>query len=323
MSLTQGFAPLVLLVGHGAKTRNNPYAAGLDCGACCGQTGEVNARAAAALLNDMDVRAGLAVRGIEIPPGTWFVAGLHNTTTDEVALFDETTVATTHGSELEALRATLASAGAVARRERAPRLGLGELSDAELHAAVVERSRNWAEVRPEWGLAGNAAFIIAPRERSRPLDLQGRVFLHDYRFEDDPDFAILEQIMTGPMAVTHWINFQYYASTVDNARYGSGNKVLHNVVGGHLGVFEGNGGDLRIGLSIQSLHDGERWMHAPLRLGVFIEAPCSAIERVLDRHAKLRQLVDNEWLHLFQLDAAERAVLLRRDGSWRPAPQVP
>lgn len=320
MSLTRGFAPLVLLVGHGAGTRNNPYAAGLDCGACCGQSGEVNARAAAALLNDADVRAGLAARGIEIPTTTRFVAGLHNTTTDDVVLFDVGTAATTHGPELDRLRATLARASTAARRERAPRLGLGELSDTELHAAVVERSKNWAEVRPEWGLAGNAALIVAPRERSRPLDLQGRVFLHDYRVEEDPDFALLEQVMTGPMVVSHWINFQYYMSTVDNARYGSGNKLLHNVVGGHLGIFEGNGGDLRIGLSIQSLHNGERWMHAPLRLGVFIEAPHSAIDRVLDKHAKLRELVDNEWLHLFQLDTTKRVVLARRNGGWTPAP---
>jgi uncharacterized protein YbcC (UPF0753/DUF2309 family) len=319
MSLTRGFAPLVLLLGHGAGTRNNPYAAGLDCGACCGQSGEVNARAAAALLNDTDVRAALATRGIEIPATTQFVAGLHNTTTDDVALFDVASVSTTHGAELDALRATLARASTAARRERAPKLGLGELSDTELHAAVVERSKNWAEVRPEWGLAGNAVFIVAPRERSRLLDLQGRAFLHDYRFEDDPDFALLEQIMTGPMVVTHWINFQYYASMVDPARYGSGNKLLHNVVGGHLGIFEGNGGDLRIGLSIQSLHDGERWMHAPLRLSVFIEAPHSAIDSVLEKHAKLRQLVDNEWLHLFQLDAAQRAVLARRNWGWMPA----
>jgi uncharacterized protein YbcC (UPF0753/DUF2309 family) len=319
MSLTGRFAPLVLVVGHGAGTRNNPYAAGLDCGACCGQSGEVNARAAAALLNDADVRAALAARGIEIPTTTQFVAGLHNTTTDDVTLFDVTTVATTHGRELDALRATLARASSVARRERAPRLGLSELADTDLHAAVVERTRNWAEVRPEWGLAGNATFIVAPRERSRQLDLQGRAFLHDYRFEEDPDFALLEQIMTGPMVVTHWINFQYYASTVDPTRYGSGNKLLHNVVGGHLGIFEGNGGDLRIGLSIQSLHDGERWMHAPLRLGVFIEAPHSAIDRLLEKHAKLRQLVDNEWLFLFQLDAAKRAVLARRNGCWTPA----
>jgi len=316
LSLTRGFAPLVLLVGHGAATRNNPYAAGLDCGACCGQSGDVNARAAAALLNDPNVRAALAARGIEIPTTTQFVAALHNTTTDDITLFDVATVATTHAAELEALRATLARASTAARRERAPRLGLGELADSELHAAVVERSKNWAEVRPEWGLAGNAAFLIAPRERSQKLDLQGRAFLHDYRFEDDPDFARLEQIMLGPMVVTHWINFQYYASTVDNARYGSGNKLLHNVVGGHLGVFEGNGGDLRIGLSIQSLHDGERWMHAPLRLGVFIEAPHAAIDGVLAKHATLRQLVDNEWLHLFQLDSANRSVVARRNGAW-------
>jgi uncharacterized protein YbcC (UPF0753/DUF2309 family) len=320
MGLTRGFAPLVLLVGHGAGVRNNPYAAGLDCGACCGQSGEMNARAAAALFNDTDLRAGLAARGIDIPATTRFVAGLHNTTTDEVALFDLATAATKQGPELDALRATLARAGSVARRERAPKLGLGELSDPELHAAVVERSKNWAEVRPEWGLAGNAALIVAARERSRRLDLQGRAFLHDYRFEEDRDFALLEQIMTGPMVVAHWINFQYYMSTVDNARYGSGNKLLHNVVGGHLGVFEGNGGDLRIGLSIQSLHDGERWMHAPLRLGVFIDAPQAGIDRVLEKHAKLRELVDNEWLHLFQLDTAKRAVFARRNGAWTPAP---
>ena len=125
--------------------------------------------------------------------------------------------------------------------------------------------------------------------------------------------------MTGPMVVTHWINFQYYASTVDPTRYGSGNKLLHNVVGGHLGIFEGNGGDLRIGLSIQSLHNGERLMHAPLRLSVFIEAPHSAIDRVLEKHAKLRELVDNEWLQLFQLDPARRAIFARRSGRWTPA----
>ncbi len=319
IGLTRGFARVVLLVGHAAATRNNPHAAGLNCGACSGQSGEVNARAAAALLNDTDVRAGLASRGIEIPSTTQFVAGLHNTTTDEVALFDESAVAATHLRDIADLRATLERASTVARRERAPRLGLGELPDKELHAAVVERSKNWAEVRPEWGLAGNATFIVAPRERSRHLDLAGRAFLHDYRFEEDTDFVILEGIMTAPLVVAHWINFQYYASTVDNGRYGSGNKVLHNVVGGHLGVFEGNGGDLRIGLARQSLHDGERWIHAPLRLSVFIEAPRSAIDRVLEKHTKVRELVDNEWLHLLQIDVGERAVFARRNALWAPA----
>ena len=139
---------------------------------------------------------------------------------------------------------------------------------------------------------------------------------HSTKEGDVTEHAILEAIMTGPMVVGHWINFQYYASTVDNARYGCGDKVLHNIVGGHLGVLEGNGGDLRIGLSLQSLNDGERWVHAPLRLAVFVEAPQTTIDGVLAKHGKLAGLVDNEWLHLFQIDTAARAVAARKRGGW-------
>ena len=309
MGLINTFARVVLLVGHGSETKNNAYAAGLDCGACCGQPGEVNARAAAALLNDAEVRAGLIARGIDIPASTLFVGALHNTTTDEVTLFPEGPNARTHQADLQGVRDLLDRASAGTRRERAPRLGLADLPEDKLHAAIFKRARNWAEVRPEWGLAGNAAFVIAPRERTRHADLQGRVFLHDYYFGDDKELAILEAIMAGPVVVGHWINFQYYASTVDNVRYGSGNKVLHNIVGGHLGVFEGNSGDLRIGLSLQSLHDGEHWMHTPLRLAVFIEAPMAAIERVIEKLPKVRDLVVNEWIHVFQLDPGTKAVV--------------
>ena len=178
----------------------------------------------------------------------------------------------------------------------------GEYDAEQLEKAIKARANDWAQVRPEWGLANNAAFIVAPRTRSQHLNLAGRVFLHDYDHTQDTTLGVLELIMTAPMVVTNWINMQYYASVVDNVKYGSGNKVLHNVVGGRLGVFEGNGGDLRIGLPMQSLHDGSNWQHTPLRLSVFIEAPTEAIDSIIASQAVVRQLVHNQWLHLFQID---------------------
>ena len=151
------------------------------------------------------------------------------------------------------------------------------------------------------------------------MRLDGRSFLHDYDWHADSDGSVLELIMTAPMVVTHWINMQYFASTVDNLRYGSGNKVLHNVVGGNIGVFEGNGGDLRIGLPMQSLHDGLRWMHTPLRLSVFIEAPRAVIEKILKKHRDVRQLIENEWLFLFQIDPQGFAVNAYEHGQWAKA----
>ena len=296
MSLTTSFARLVLLAGHGANVVNNPHASGLHCGACGGYSGEVNARLLAALLNDPAVRTGLRSNGIEIPADTLFLAALHDTTTDKVFLYAEDHSAETHRTDISQARAWLAAAGKLARGERALRL-----PRADHEGSIVKRSRDWAETRPEWALAGCNAFIAAPRTRTVGKSLAGRAFLHDYEWKQDKSFGVLELIMTAPVVVASWISLQYYGSTVAPDVFGGGNKLLHNVTGG-IGVVEGNGGALRAGLPWQSVYDGEDYVHEPLRLSVCIEAPREAMSDILSRHVNVRALFDNGWLHLFALD---------------------
>lgn len=320
MGLDRELAPLVLLVGHGSQSANNAQSAALDCGACCGQTGEVNARALARLLNEPEVQAGLRARGVRMPETVTVVAALHNTTTDEIEGFDLDLLPAAGRERWARLQPAFAQAGDQVRRGRAASLGLDpRLPHAVLFEQLRRRANDGAQTRPEWGLAGNAAFLIAPRARSRGAVLDGRAFLHDYDAGNDADGSVLELLMTAPMLVTHWINWQYHASTCDPQRLGSGNKLLHNVVGGRLGVFEGNGGDLRIGLARQSLHDGQRWRHEALRLTVVIDAPAEAIERIIGRHAPVRQLLDNGWLHLWRF--ADAGGFERYDqGRWQAVP---
>ncbi len=300
MSLTTNFARLVLLVGHGANVVNNPHASGLQCGACGGYSGEVNARLLAALLNDPQVRLELVSLGIEIPNETLFLGALHDTTTDGVTLYADDHSSDAHQAEIRQGKIWLEAAGLISRGERALRL-----PRASGRNSLNRRSRDWAQVRPEWALAGCKAFIAAPRRRTAGKTLEGRAFLHDYDWRADRDFRVLELILTAPVVVASWISLQYFGSSVGPSVFGSGNKLLHNVTGG-IGVIEGNGGVMRTGLPWQSVHDGQRYVHEPLRLSVCIEAPREAMNDILKRHETVRALFDNRWLHLFALDAAGR-----------------
>lgn len=291
LGLTENFARLVVFCGHASQTENNPLQAGLDCGACGGHSGEPNAKFAASLLNQAPVRSQLAKRGIHIPEDTIFVAGLHNTTTDEIAFFGASNLPPSHQQELADLAERTATATAATRTERMPLVQSRTVSD------LLWRAKDWSEIRPEWGLAGNAAFIAAPRSATSGVELDGRTFLHSYDCNRDPAGKVLEQIMTAPLVVAHWINMQYYASTVDNRHFGSGTKTVHNVVG-QFGIHSGIGGDLTTGLPWESLHNGQSFQHEPLRLLAVIAAPRKMIERVIEKHSVIDNLLTGGWLNL-------------------------
>lgn len=307
MSLKDNFARFVLIMGHGSSMVNNPHATGYDCGACGGHTGEANARVAAAVLNNPEVRLALQKEGISIPGNTVFLACLHDTTTDEVKIFNEYDVPATQQAEFKDLRNSLLMAGQATRAERSLRLAPD--SKSSTYKSILARSKDWSQTRPEWGLAGCSAFVVAPRERTQGIDLGGRSFLHSYDWKQDEGFGVLELIMTAPMVVTSWISLQYFASTVDNKIHGSGNKTLHNVTSG-LGVLEGYSGDLRVGLPWQAVHDGENYQHEPVKLNVIIEAPLEAMNNILNKHEAVRDLVDNGWINLLAMD--EQGVVSHR-----------
>ncbi|MFM2483544.1 putative inorganic carbon transporter subunit DabA [Celerinatantimonas yamalensis] len=292
MGISKRLAKVVLLTGHGSQTCNNHTSSSLDCGACGGQTGEVNVKVLTSLLNDPAVRAAMPQFDVHVPDDTQFYAALHNTTTDEINLFD---------APQAKWRDWIIVACQQARSQRASQFAESAKAH-DLGRFFKRRATNWAQMRPEWGLCNNAGAFIAPRSLTRNLDFAGRVFLHEYHADLDPEFTQLEKIMTAPLLVMNWINLQYYASVTAPEKYGSGNKLLHNVVGGHIGVFEGNGGDLRIGLSKQSVHDGKQYRHQPIRLSAFIQAPKAALETIMTRHQDVAALVNNGWLFMYQLD---------------------
>ncbi|GAA5495916.1 hypothetical protein Rhal01_02097 [Rubritalea halochordaticola] len=301
LNLNQRAGRLVVLCGHGASTKNNPYDSGLQCGACGGHSGDFNAKLAAQIMNQPEVHAALAAAGMALPKDTFFVAGRHDTTTDTITLFDPELIPNSHRGDYEQLKQTLASACHAAQLARAPKLGISQQNEQKVCKEISERSCDWSQVRPEWGLTGNAAFIIAHRDTTKDHDLEGRAFLHHYESNRDPKGEVLQAILAGPMVVGSWINLQYYASTANHAIFGSGNKVLHNINGTH-GVQLGNGGDLRSGLPLQSIHDGTNWVHEPLTLKVFVDAPVDKVRVALAAQPSAKELVENHWLHLYAAD---------------------
>jgi uncharacterized protein YbcC (UPF0753/DUF2309 family) len=314
IGMVKDFAPLVYVVGHGSSSANNPHHGAHDCGACSGRPGAVNARVFSFMANHLKVREILASKGLNIPPETQFVGGLHDTAADEIAFYDESILssknATAHQKNLDTFERALD----LNAQERSRRFASIDTTAAlhKVRKAIRRRSVSLFEPRPELGHGTNALCFVGHRSLTKGLFFDRRAFMNSYDYRTDPEGKLLLNVIRPLPVVCGGINLEYYFSRMDNYKLGAGTKLPHNVMG-LLGVANSSDGDLRPGLPLQMIE-----VHDPVRLLLLVEHYPEVLLATIQSQPEVYEWFIHEWVHLVAIHPVNNEYFYFKAGQFIP-----